>query len=153
MASREGANFMSRKKKPRTQKVHKPIQPRQSSKTEAQKLDALVRDTAGVFTCDVETADDCACECERRLEDVDSDLNYRRVAHDIWKERDSRAEALVAAMADLISENERHRQAIAELFQRFELLAKQRDSHEHIGAPEDYFDLVRSRLFGTPAAP
>jgi hypothetical protein len=151
MASREGANFMSRKKKPRTKKVHKPTQPGQRSKTEAQKLDELVRDTAGVFTCDVETAEDCACECERRLEDVDSDLNYRRVAHEIWKERSDRAEALAAAMAELISENERHRQAIIELFQRFEILAK-RESHEHIGAPEDYIDLVRSRLFATPAA-
>lgn len=144
---------MSRNKKPRTKKVHKPIQPRHSSKTEAQKLDELVRDTAGVFTCDIETAEDCACECQRRLEDVDSDLNYRRVAHEIWKEHGSSVEALVAAMAELISENERHRQAIAELSQRFELLAKQRDSHEHTGAPEDYFELVRSRLFPTPAAP
>ena len=142
---------MSRKKKPRTKKVLKRIPPRQSSKTEAQKLDEFVRDTAAVFTCDVETAEDCACECERRLEDLDSDLNYRRVAHDIWKGRSGRAEALAAAMAELISENERHRHAIAELFRRFELLAKQADSHEHIDAPEHYFELVQSRLFATPA--
>lgn len=144
---------MSRKKKPRAKKVHKPAQPLQSSKTEAQKTEELVRDTARVFTCDVETAEDSACECERRLEDVDSDLNYRRAAHDIWKEHSSRAPSLVAAMAELISENERHRQAITELFERFELLAKPRDSHEHIDAPENYFELVRTRLFGTPPVP
>jgi hypothetical protein len=144
---------MSRKKKPRAKKVHKPAQTLHSAKTEAQKTEALVRDTARVFTCDVETAEDCACECERRLEDVDSDLNYRRAAHDIWKAHSSCAPSLVAAMADLISENERHRQAIADLIQRFESLAEPRDSHQHIDAPEDYFELVRTRLFGTPPTP
>lgn len=141
---------MSRKKKPRAKKVHKPAH---SAKTEAQKLEQLARDTARVFTCDVETAEDCACECERRLEDVDSDLNYRRAAHEIWKDHSGRAEALVAAMAELISENERHRQVITDLVARFEQLATPRDSHEHIGAPENYFDLVRSRLFGASPAP
>jgi hypothetical protein len=144
---------MSRKKKPRAKKVHKPAQPRQLAKTEAQKTEELVRDTAGVFTCDVETAEDCACECERRLEDVDSDLNYRRVAHEIWKGHSSRAESLVTAMADLITENERHREAIASLIERFEVLAKQRESHEHIDSPDNYIDLVRARLFGAPPAP
>jgi hypothetical protein len=143
---------MSRKK-PRTKKVRNRVQPRQSSKTEAQKLEEFVRDTAAVFTCAVETAEDCACECERRLEDVDSDLNYRRVAHDLWKERTGRAETLAGAMADLITENERHRRAVAELFQRFDVLAKQEDFHEHINAPDNYLELVRSRLFGTSPAP
>jgi hypothetical protein len=144
---------MSRNKKPRAKKVHKPTQPLRSSKTGEQKTEELVRDTARVFTCDVETAEDCACECERRLEDANSDLNYRRAAHDIWKAHSSRAPSLVAAMADLISENERHREAITDLIKRFELLAKQRESHEHIDTPEDYFELVRTRLFGTPPAP
>ena len=144
---------MSRKKKPRTKKAHNRVQAVQTSKSEAQQLDDLVRDTAAVFTCAVETAGDCAYECERRLEDVDSDLNYRRLAHDIWKDRTGRVEALTSAMADLITENERHRQAITELSQRFELLAKQEDFHEHLDAPESYFDLVRTRLFATPPAP
>ena len=144
---------MSRKKKPRAKNVHKPAQSPQSSKAEMLKREEHARDTARVFTCDVETAEDCACECERRLEDVDSDLNYRRVAHDIWKVHRGHAEVLVSAIADLISENERHRQAITELFQRFELLARPRDAHEHIDAPEDYLELVRTRLFGLPPTP
>jgi hypothetical protein len=144
---------MSRKKKPRAKKVHKPAPPRQLAKPEAHKTEELVRDTAGVFTCDVETAEDCACECERRLEDVDSDLNYRRVAHEIWREHSSRAEALVIAMADLITENERHREAMASLIERFEVLAKQRASHEHLDSPDNYFELVRTRLFGAPLVP
>jgi hypothetical protein len=53
-------------------------------------------------------------------------------------------------MSDLIAENERHRQAIAELFQRFDALAKLEDFHVHIPEPENYFDLVRTRLFGPP---
>jgi ABC-type transporter Mla subunit MlaD len=135
-----------RKPNQRTRQHHSP-------KSEAQKLDELVQDTARVFTCALETAEDCATECERRLEDVDSDLQYRRVAHDIWKERTGRVETLVSAMADLIAENTRHRDAIAALVQRFDALAKLEHFHEHIPEPENYFELVRTRLFGAPTAP
>jgi hypothetical protein len=135
---------MSRKK-PRNPRAQ-PFQPRRSLKTEAQKLDELARDTARVFTCLTETAADSATECERRLLDVDSDLNYRRVPLEIWRERTGPGQALASAMAALIAENERHRQVIAELFQRFEGIASQ-GIHEHIAEPETYFELVRTRLF------
>jgi hypothetical protein len=132
-----------RKPKARTRQHHSP-------KSEAQKLEELIQDTARVFTCAQQTAEDCATECERRLSDADSDLQYRRVAHDIWRGRTGRVEALTAAMADLIAENERHRQAIDDLVQRFDALANLEDFHEHIAEPETYFELVRTRLFGGP---
>jgi hypothetical protein len=135
---------MSRKK-PRSSKAQ-PFQPRRSLKTEAQQLDELARDTARAFTCSTETAEDCATECERRLSDVDADLNYRRVPHEIWRERGGSDEALACAMAELIVENERHRTIIAELFQRFEDIAAQK-THEHIAEPDTYFQLVRTKLF------
>lgn len=141
--SPQGAT-MSRKK-PRSHKAQ-PFQPRRSLKTEGQKLDDLARDTARVFTSSYETAEDCATECERRLLDVDVDLNYRRVPHEMWRERTGPAQSLAAAMADLILENERHRQVIAELFQRFEGIAAQ-TMHENIPEPDSYFELVRTRLF------
>src|SRR5882724_7262868 len=105
--------------KTRNPKAHKPFQPRKSLKTEAQKLDELARKAARVFASSYETAEDCAAECVRRLLDVDIDLNYRRVPHEMWRERTGHGQPLAAAMADLIVESERHRQVLAELFQRF----------------------------------
>jgi hypothetical protein len=135
---------MSRKK-PRSPKTQ-PFQPRRGLRTEAQQLDDLARDTARVFTCSTETAEDCATECDRRLFEIDADVKYRRVPHEIWRERTGPAQALAAAMAELILENERHRTVIAELFQRFEAIAAQK-THEHIAEPDTYFQLVRTTLF------
>ena len=120
-------------------------------RTEAQQLEDDIRDTVSVFACASETSEDCATECERRLSDVEADLNYRRVAHDIWKGRTGRVQVLVTAMADLITENERHRQAIAELLRRFDALADQH-LHEHIEHPENHLEIVRA-LFNPPQAP
>jgi len=124
----------------------------QSPQTSAETFDALIRDTARVFTCALETAEDCATECERRRGDVDADLAYRRLAHDLWRERPGHVQTLAAAMADLITENERHRHAITALGRRFDTLAAQEDLHEHLDSPEHYYDLVRTRLFETPPA-
>ena len=141
---------MSRKK-PRSPKG-KPFQPRRSVTTEGQKLDELARDAAGVFTCATKTAESCAAECEQRVLDVEGDLEYRSVAAEIWREHTgATGHALVSAMADLIAENERHHDAIAELFERFETLAAQQ-THEHIAESSDYFELVRTRLFPDDSA-
>lgn len=121
----------------------------QRHKTEAQKLDDVVRETARVFACASETAEDCATECGRRLTDVDLDLNYRRLPLEIWSGRPGRAETLATAMADLIAENERHQQAISDLLQRFEAMTKQGDFHDHIEHPERYLERVRA-LFEPP---
>jgi len=125
-------------------KIKKHGSQRPKPKTEAQKLQDDIRETARVFTCAQQTAEDCATECERRLEDVDADLNYRRVPHDIWSGRPGRVQVLATAMAELITENERHKKVIAELFQRFEDLAAQQDFHEHIEPPDKYLDVVRA---------
>ncbi|MEY4577321.1 MAG: hypothetical protein RL701_2024 [Pseudomonadota bacterium] len=132
--------------KPRNPKAHKPFQPRKSLKTEAQKLDDLARKAARVFASSYETADDCAAECERRLLDVDTDLHCRRVPHEMWRERTGPGQPLAAAMADLIVENERHRQVLAELFQRFQAFVAQ-TAHETLAESESNFELVRTRLF------
>lgn len=120
-------------------------------KTDAQKHEDAIRETAAVFTCAHEMAEDCATECERRLDEIDLDLEYRRVAHGIWAGRTGRVQPLIAAMAELITENERHQKVMAELFQRFEALGALDDFHEHIETPEKYLDIVRT-LFGTPSA-
>ena len=111
---------------------------------------AFIKDTARVFTSAYETAEDSSTECERRYIDVDMDLNYRRVAHEIWRDRTEIGPALATAMADLIAENERHRLVMVDLYRRFEALAIDPALRVTIDRPEDYFDIVRTRLWGTP---
>ncbi len=112
--------------------------------------EAFITDTARVFTSAYETAEDASTECERRYIDVDMDLNYRRVAHEIWRDRTEIGPALATAMADLIAENERHRVVMIDLYRRFEALAIDPALRITIDRPEDYFDIVRTRLWGTP---
>lgn len=150
-AQAQRSQQMSRRK-PRS-KASKPFQRKTSTKTEAQELDEISQDAARVFICAFETAEDCAAECERRRLDLDSDLNYRRTARDLWSENRGQEHQLVVAMAALIAENERHHQALEELERRFELMARQEGIHDHIGEPEQYFDLIRKRLFDTPPTP
>jgi hypothetical protein len=142
---------MSRKK-PRS-KAAKPFQRKTSTKTESQEFDEISQDAARVFICAFETAEDCAAECERRRLDLDSDLNYRRVAQELWSENRGADHQLVVAMAALIAENERHYQALEALEQRFEIMGRQEGIHDHIGKPEQYFDLIRKRLFEMPPTP
>lgn len=132
-------------------KIHKYGSQRPKPKTEAQKTEDAIRDTAAVFTCAHETAEDCATECERRLGEIELDLDYRRVAYGIWTGRTGRVQPLIAAMAELITENERHQKVMTDLFQRFEALGALDDFHEHIETPEKYLDIVRT-LFGTSSA-
>jgi len=142
---------MSRRKS--RSKAAKPFQRKANTKTEAQEFDEISQDAARVFICAFETAEDCAAECERRRLDLDADLNYRRVAHDLWSESRGQDHQLVVAMAEVITENERHHQALAVLERRFEIMGRQEGIHDHIGEPEQYFDLIRKRLFETPPAP
>jgi hypothetical protein len=150
-AQAQRSHPMSRKK-PRS-KTAKPFQRKTSIKTETEEFDEITQDAARVFTCAFETAEDCAAECERRWMDLDADLNYRRVAHDLWSESRGQDHQLVVAMAALITENERHHQALKELEQRFEIMTRQEGIHDHIGEPKQYFDLIRKRLFETPPTP
>ena len=82
-----------------------------------------------------------------RARDDDLDLNYYRLAYDIWRDRPGLAQTLASAMADLIAENERHRQTLLELNRRFKTLAANQGLRETIDGPENYFDLIRTRLF------
>jgi len=138
--------------------------PRKKPLTKAEKRDrrrqrnaesdnAFVTETARVFTSAFETAEDASTECDRRYLDVDLDLQYRRVAHEIWRDRKEIGPALATAMADLIAENERHRLAMIDLYRRFEALAVDPALRVNLDRPEDYFDIVRTRLWDTPSRP
>ena len=113
---------------------------------EALALDALVKDTAAVFRCASETVQDCATECDRHCDDMESDLNYRRLAYDIWRGRPG-AEELASAMADMIAENERHLATMAQIGRRLDALTDNAALHEHLGPEVVSAEYVRRRLF------
>lgn len=112
---------------------------------DAKALDSIVEDTAAVFRCLAETVEDGAAECERHCNDTEADLNYRRLAYDIWSGRPG-AEELVSAMTELIAENERYLVTMKKLGRRFDALAENAP-HEHLGADVVTVEHVRRRLF------
>ena len=118
---------------------------------DAQELDALVKDTAAAFRSSHEIVEDSATECDRRRADLDADLQYRRLAYEIWRGRPG-AEPIASAMADLITENERHLVAIEQLCRRFDDLSKNTPCHETLGPDVVPDDLIRRRLFSDPPA-
>jgi hypothetical protein len=129
-----------RKKPTKTEKQARRLQ------RDAQKLDKLVKNTAAAFRSSYETGEDCATECDRRRDDLRADLDYRRLTYEIWRSHPG-AKALVSAMADLITENERHLEAILQLCRRFDALAEHQSGYVVLGADVVTDELIRSRLF------
>jgi hypothetical protein len=106
-------------------------------------FDDFVQDTAARFTCSTETAADFAFHCQSRGTDLDVDLALARLAQEIWQDKSQAS--LVAALADLASEEQRHRDALVALGQRFDALANEQN-HQHLDPPEDYRLLIRQRI-------
>lgn len=134
---------MSRREK---RKLSKAERKAKRAQRDVQELDALVTDTAAAFRSSHEIVEDSATECERRRADLDADLQYRRLAHEVWRGRPG-AEPIAAAMADLIAENERHLVAIEQLCRRFDELSRNPPCHLDLDAADVPDDLVRRRLF------
>lgn len=138
---------MSRREKRKLSKAEKEVHRRQQ---EALELDKLVKDTAAAFRSSFETGEDAAAECDRRRTDLIADLEYRRLPYEIWRGRPG-AEYLVSALADLIAENERHLEAIEDLFHRFDAFTSSTWS-ETLSTDVVPDDLIRQRLFSDPPA-
>lgn len=142
-ARREG-EMSSREKK--FAKIEKDARKRHR---EAEELDRIVKTTAATFRSSFETGRDSAAECHNRRDDLQADLDYRRLTYEIWCGRPG-AEVLVAAMADLIAENERHLAAIEQLCRRFDDLTENGTWHETLSSDLVPDDFIRRRLFSDP---
>jgi hypothetical protein len=116
---------------------------RQEIRDRDQGFENFIQDTAARFTCATETAGDFGFHCHQRADELVVDVNLARVAHEIW--HDKSQPALVAALADLATEEQRHRDALAELSRRFETIAAEQ-SHIHLDPPDAYRSLIRERL-------
>lgn len=127
---------------------------RRESRDQAQRqtaaLDDFVEDTVGRFTCSTEIAGDFAFHCHDRADELDDDLVLARLAHEIW--HDKPQVPLALALADLAAEEQRHRDALAELARRFDSLAGEQ-SHHHLDPRDAYRPLVRERLLSDDRRP
>lgn len=138
---------MSRQEK---RKPSKAAREARKAEREASELETAVKNTAATFRSSFESGRDGASECNNRRDDLVLDLSFRRLAHEIWRDRPG-AEPLAAAMADLISETERHLAAIEQLARRFSDLADG-TWYENLDRALVPDDLIRRRLFSDPPA-
>jgi len=134
---------MSRKTKPgRTDKRRL----KQEARDRQRDLD-VIQDTAGRFTCPSEVVHDFLYQCTDRMEGVEIDLDFNRVAHQIWRDRPGVGQQIGEALAGFIEERERHLRALADLRQRFAAIEAQGPGHDHLEPIESYRELVRARIF------
>ena len=129
-----------KKKKPNRAERQKRQENRAKTETED-----LVYDTAGVFTCAFELANDFAWQCDNNIEDLESDTLFNQIAIEIWRDHTGPMKELPQVLTDLLAERDRHRAALSDLEVRFKTLADM-NHHEHLEPIETYRQLVRERL-------
>jgi hypothetical protein len=112
---------------------------------DAQEREHVVHDVAARFRSSKETAGDFAYGCHSACEDLEIDLCFRRLAHDIWRTQPGAGD-LVSAMDELIAEYERHLAAVESLGRRFDALAE-KITDEVLGADVVSFERVRNWVF------
>ena len=78
------------------------------------------------------------------------DLDFLRVALEIWQESPLAPPSLLAALDELLTEQLRHREALIRIGLNLEQLAADPALHIHLDPIEHYRELVRSRLYPEP---
>jgi hypothetical protein len=135
----------------RGKKLAKAAKEARKHQREEQELDRIVKNTAATFRSSFETGRDGAAECHNRRNDLATDLNFRRLTCEIWRNRPG-AEVLVAALDDLVAETERHLAAIEQLGRSGDDITENGIWHEILTADLVPDDLIRRRLFADPPA-
>lgn len=130
----------------RRKKYNKAQKRQRRQQKEIEQRKDVATDTAAIFTCSTEVVSDFARQCERIREDVECDLLYNRIAHEIWDKRPGAAADIADALADFAAERQRHLESIDKLSARFAALARDDSFHEHLDPVEQYRELVEMRL-------
>ncbi len=139
---------MSRRKK-RLRAAHR----QQRRESDSSAWEDVIRDTAACFTCSHQIAKDFVAQCDSRLEDLEADLAFNRVAYQMWVGRPGRAQDLAEALAAFIAAREREVEALTDLRQRFAALAADELFYEHLEPIERWRDFLRGKILpGLPPA-
>lgn len=127
---------------------------KQRERQDEQELDDIVDNLAMTYACSTETARDFASRCGDRLDDLDYDLDFVRIAVDFWAAAPAHAAPLTDALRELAAEHERHAAAITDLRHRMIALTNNEAIHHHLDQPPEYYqNQLRLRLFTAPAQP
>ena len=120
---------------------------RRRDRRAAAEQETLVQDTVARVGCTVNTAEDMAAQCESRIEDVECDLTFAWLAHDVWRDR-IEGKDLMPLIEELLAEQRRHGAAMHLLAQRFRTLCD--GEHQHLGDDEVDPAWVRQQIFTLP---
>ena len=130
---------MSRRKKPPHGK-RPPAPPRPP--TRAEKDEALIADTERIFSCFTEVTHDYLHQCKSDREHLACDIDYNRLAIQMWTGGPGRAAELVDILRDFLAARERYQAELAALRPRLaDLLAT--PAHDHLHHPEQWRDAIR----------
>ena len=137
---------MSRRKKQPHGLKKRPSRPL----TEAQKDQALIDETTRIFSCFTEITHDFLHQCANAAQDVASDIDYNRLAIQMWTGGPGRASDLVEVLTDFLALRERHQTALASLRPRLAALLST-PAHDHLDDVDRWRDLIR-HCVTTPCA-
>ena len=124
---------------------------RRQERADEHLFDDVAEDTAAKFTCSTRIAEDFAEQCQSRLDELEAELEFNRVAVEMWDGRPGGAVVLSEALAALRVEREREREALMALRARFDALSEEGSYHEHLDPVDQWRAFVRKKLF--PDAP
>jgi hypothetical protein len=126
-------------------------QRRQAAQRERDRLDAITALTKQL-TCLVTLAQEVADDCEGQLEDLEFDLATSRLAIEFWADNPA-AHDIVAMIAELEIEHQRHCATVSALADRFDAFVHSQANleHVHLRPSEPYRQRVEERLFPSAA--
>jgi hypothetical protein len=136
---------MSRqKKRPHRPKKRTP-RPRIEPDTDA----ALIADTTRIFSCFTEIAHDFLHQSDHDLTQIACDIDYNRLAIQMWTDGPGRAAELVEILGDFLALRERHRAALAAIRPRLAALLAA-PAHDHLEDLGRWHDLIRQCVIPAP---
>jgi hypothetical protein len=138
---------MSRRKK----QPHGRNKPHPRRPTQTQRDEALVEETTRIFTCFTQIAHDFVHQCGANLEDLECDIDYNRLALEMWTGGPGRAADLVEVLTDYLALRERHHAALTALQPRLATLLAT-PAHDHLEPLERWRHLVHQRILSLPDA-
>lgn len=122
-------------------------QRRQARRNERDRLEAIAGMTEQL-TCLASLTCQVIDDCEVHVEDLEFDLATSRLAVEFWADQPA-AQEVVAMLADLEVEHQRHCDAVTALAARFHAFVHRHAHHEHVHLrpSEPYRQQVEARLY------
>ena len=143
---------MSRRKKSPHSKRKSTVRPTPKVLTDAEQDEELIADTTRIFTCFTTLTHDFLHQCVDQIDRVECDIDYNRLAIQMWTGGPGRADDLVAVLSDFVALRERYHAALSALRPRLdELLAI--PTHDHLEPADRWHELIRKQVLSSTPEP